>query len=229
MKLHSYFRSSAAYRLRIALALKGLDYDYVAVNLLKSEQKEDRYRSLNPIGLVPALQLDSHEVLTQSVAILEWLEEQYPSPALLPTDAISRARVRAFVNVIACDIHPICNLSVTHHLKTEFGADQGAILGWYHQWMSRGFEALETLAASTQGTFCMGDSVSLADVCLIPQLYNANRFGIDLGPYPTLAAINTHCLTLDAFKSAAPEQQPDFPESVARATDPQSKPHRDGQ
>ena len=229
MKLHSYFRSSAAYRLRIALALKGLDYDYVAVNLLKSEQKEDRYRSLNPIGLVPALQLDSHEVLTQSVAILEWLEEQYPSPALLPTDAISRARVRAFVNVIACDIHPICNLSVTHHLKTEFGADQGAILGWYHQWMSRGFEALETLAASTQGTFCMGDSVSLADVCLIPQLYNANRFGIDLGPYPTLAAINTHCLTLDAFKSAAPEQQPDSPESVARATDPQPTPHRDGQ
>ena len=229
MKLHSYFRSSAAYRLRIALALKGLDYDYVAVNLLKSEQKEDRYRSLNPIGLVPALQLDSHEVLTQSVAILEWLEEQYPSPALLPTDAISRARVRAFVNVIACDIHPICNLSVTHHLKTEFGADQGAILGWYHQWMSRGFEALETLAVSTQGTFCMGDSVSIADVCLIPQLYNANRFGIDLGPYPTLAAINTHCLTLDAFKSAAPEQQPDSPESVARATDPQPTPHRDGQ
>ena len=229
MQLYSYFRSSAAYRLRIALALKGLDYDYVAVNLLKSEQTQDRYRSLNPIGLVPALQLDSHDVLSQSVAVLEWLEEQYPSPALFPADALGRARVRAFVNVIACDIHPICNLSVTNHLKTEFGADQDAILGWYRQWMSRGFEALETLAASTQGTFCMGDSVSLADVCLIPQLYNANRFGIELGPYPTLAAINTHCLTLEAFQSAAPEQQPDSPEGVARATDPQSKPHRDGQ
>ena len=178
MQLYSYFRSSAAYRLRIALELKGLDYDYSAVNLLKSEQAEDHYRSLNPIGLVPALQLDSHDVLSQSVAILEWLEEQYPSPALLPTDAMARARVRAFMNVIACDIHPICNLSVTQYLKSEFGADQSAVLNWYRRWMSRGFGALETLATATQGAFCMGESVSLADVCLIPQLYNANRFGI---------------------------------------------------
>jgi maleylacetoacetate isomerase len=229
MQLFSYFRSSAAYRLRIALALKGLDYDYVAVNLLKSEQTEDRYRSLNPIGLLPALRLDSHEVLSQSVAILEWLEEQYSSPALLPTDAISRAKVRALVNIIACDIHPICNLSVTNHLKTEFGADQNAIVNWYGRWMSRGFEALETLAASTQGTFCIGDSVSLADVCLIPQLYNANRFGIELEPYPTLAAINMHCLSLEAFQMAGPEQQPDYRESGASAGDRLSKTNRDGQ
>ena len=214
MQLYSYFRSSAAYRLRIALELKGLDYDYVAVNLLKSEQAEDHYRSLNPIGLVPALELDSHEVLGQSVAILEWLEEQYPSPALLPTDALARARVRAFVNVIACDIHPICNLSVTNHLKSEFGVDQDAILDWYRRWMSRGFGALETLANSTQGAFCMGDSVSLADVCLIPQFYNANRFGIELEPYPKLAAINSHCLTQEAFQKAAPEQQPDYPAAL---------------
>jgi len=209
MKLYSYFRSSAAYRLRIALGLKGLNYDYMAVNLVKSEQIEDHYRSLNPIGLVPTLQLDSEEVLTQSVAILEWLEEQYPSPALLPTDKIARAKVRAIVNVIACDIHPICNLSVTNHLKSEFGADQDTIAHWYRRWMSRGFEAIEALVASKSGAFCMGDSVSLADVCLIPQLYNANRFGIELGPYPKLAAINTHCLTLEAFQRAAPRRQPD--------------------
>ena len=209
MKLYSYFRSSAAYRLRIALGLKGLDYDYMAVNLVKSEQIEDHYRSLNPIGLVPTLQRDSEEVLTQSVAILEWLEEQYPSPALLPTDKIARAKVRAIVNVIACDIHPICNLSVTNHLKSEFGADQDTIAHWYRRWMSRGFEAIEALVASKSGAFCMGDSVSLADVCLIPQLYNANRFGIELGPYPKLAAINTHCLTLEAFQRAAPRRQPD--------------------
>ena len=209
MKLYSYFRSSAAYGLRIALELKGLDYDYVAVNLVKSEQKEHRYRSLNPIGLVPALQLDSEEVLTQSVAILEWLEEQHPNPALLPNDKIDRAKVRAIVNVIACDIHPICNLSVTNHLSSQFGADQNAIVNWYRRWMSRGFEAIEALVASRSGAFCMGDSVSLADVCLIPQLYNAKRFGIELGPYPKLAAINTHCMTLEAFQRAAPEQQPD--------------------
>ena len=209
MQLYSYFRSSAAYRLRIALALKGLDYDYVAVNLLKSEQTQARYRSLNPIGLVPALQLDSEEVLTQSVAILEWLEEQYPSPALLPADTIARAKVRAIVNVIACDIHPICNLSVTNHLKSEFGADQATVVHWYRRWMSRGFEAIEALAASKSGAFCMGDSVSLADICLIPQLYNANRFGIELGLYPKLAAINTHCMTLEAFQRAAPRRQPD--------------------
>ena len=209
MKLYSYFRSSAAYRLRIALELKGLDYDYMAVNLVKSEQIEDHYQSINPIELVPALQLDSEEVLTQSVAILEWLEEQYPSPALLPADTIARAKVRAIVNVIACDIHPICNLSVTNHLKSEFGADQATVLHWYRRWMSRGFEAIEALAASNSGAFCMGDSVSLADICLIPQLYNANRFGIELGPYPKLAAVNTHCMTLEAFQRAAPRRQPD--------------------
>ncbi len=229
MQLYSYFRSSAAYRLRIALELKGLDYDYVAVNLLKSEQTEDYYRSLNPIGLVPALQLNSHEVLSQSVAILEWLEEQYPSPALLPTDAMARAKVRAFVNVIACDIHPICNLSVTHYLKSEFDADQSAVLNWYRRWMSRGFAALETLTTSSGSTFSVGDSVSLADVCLIPQLYNANRFGIELEPYPKLAAVNEHCLTLEAFQRAAPEQQPDCPEGDARAIDHRSERHRDGQ
>ena len=147
----------------------------MAVNLLKSEQTEDYYRSLNPIGLVPALQLNSHEVLSQSVAILEWLEEQYPSPALLPTDAMARAKVRAFVNVIACDIHPICNLSVTHYLKSEFGADQNAVLDWYRRWMSRGFAALETLTTSS-GHF-LRRRFSIAGRCLsYPSLYNANRF-----------------------------------------------------
>lgn len=211
MKLYSYFRSSAAYRLRIALNLKGLPVETAAVNLLKGEQQSDEYRALNPAGLVPALVLDDEQVLTQSIAILEWLEDCHPQPALLPGDALARARARTIVNLIACDIHPICNLGVVNYLKTHFQAEQDDVVAWFSTWMNRGFTAIEPLIEQTSGPYCLGDRVSLADVCLIPQVYNANRFGISLDPYPRIAAVNAACLGLDAFSRAAPEQQPDCP------------------
>jgi len=209
VQLYSYFRSSAAYRVRIALGLKGLDYDYVAVNLLESEQKKDSYRALNPMGLVPALQLDTGEVLTQSVAILEWLEEMHPSPPLLPQTPLARAKARALVSIISCDIHPICNLSVTNYLKHKLSADEAVIQGWYRSWMHRGFNGFEKCIAHTSGPFCLGDSPSLADVCLIPQVFNAKRFHIDLGHLPNIQRIYDHCIQLMPFQSAAPENQPD--------------------
>lgn len=212
MKLYSYFRSSAAYRLRIALALKGLPYDYAAVNLLREEQRSEAYRALNPMGLVPALATEEGELLTQSVAILEWLEESYPEPPLLPAQPLARARVRAVVNTICCDIHPICNLSVTQYLQREFAAEKGQIIAWYTQWMQRGFAAIESSLASSHSAFCMGDVLSMADVCLVPQVYNARRFDIPLGDYPHIERVVAHCNSLDAFALAASERQPDSPQ-----------------
>ena len=209
MKLYSYYRSSAAYRVRIALNLKGLSYDYLPVNLLQGEQKAAAYMARNPQGLVPALELDGGELLAQSVAILEWLEESHPQPALLPVDLLQRARVRSLVNNITCDIHPLNNLSVMNYLRQNLGADDAAIHQWYCAWVDRGFSAIERNLAETMGDCCFGDQPTLADVCLVPQVYNANRFKVPMGGYPHIRRIADHCNSLDAFARAAPEVQPD--------------------
>lgn len=209
MKLYSYHRSSAAYRLRIALRLKGLPFDYAAVNLLHGEQKSEDYLARNPQGLVPALELDSGDLLTQSVAILEWLEETCPSPALMPDDPLLRAGVRSLVNNIVCDIHPLNNLSILNYLRTEMGADDEAVHRWYCNWVDRGFSAIEKSLPQTMGDCCFGNQPTLADVCLVPQAYNAFRFKVPMEGYPNIRRIVEHCNTLEAFSSAAPEAQPD--------------------
>ena len=209
MKLYSYYRSSAAYRVRIALNLKGLPYDYVPVNLLANEQKSDPYMARNPQGLVPALELEDGEIIAQSVAILEWLEETCPSPALLPGDPLLRARVRSLVNSIACDIHPLNNSSVLAYLRTHLGAGAEEVQHWYCNWVDRGFSAIERHLAQTMGDCCFGDSPTLADVCLVPQVYNARRFAVPMEQYPNIRKVDQHCCSLEAFARAAPEAQPD--------------------
>lgn len=209
MKLYSYFRSSAAYRLRIALNIKGLPYDYVPVNLLESEQKKEDYVSLNPIGLVPAMELPTGETLGQSVALLEWLEEAYPQPALLPESPLARAWVRSVVNNITCDIHPICNMAVTNYLKEHLGAESKDVIAWYTQWMHRGFQATEHLLAANNTHYSFDDQPGMADVCLVPQVYNARRFDIPMGAFPHITRVVDNCIQLAAFEQAAPEAQPD--------------------
>jgi maleylpyruvate isomerase len=212
MKLYSYFRSSAAYRVRIALNLKGLEYDYVPVHLLRDggEQLAPAYRTLNPDGVVPAL-VDGDAVLNQSLAIIEYLEETHPEPPLLPRDAVARAHVRSLALQIACEIHPLDNLRVLKYLKHELGVSEDAKNAWYRHWIDAGFTTLEAKLAkdARTGVFCFGDTPTLADLCLIPQIFNAQRFGIDLAPYPTLTRINEAALKLDAFADAAPGKQPD--------------------
>lgn len=203
MQLYDYFRSSAAFRLRIALNLKGLKYESVPVNLVANEQREAGYLQLNPLGLVPALATAEGELLTQSVAILEWLEEQYPEPPLLPADPLGRARVRAMVQTIACDIHPLNNLRVQRYLVDTLGADEKAKLAWYHHWIALGFAALEQQV--TGDRYCYGDSPTFADACLLPQVFNARRFEQDLQPFPRLRAIAAHLEQLPAFAAATPE------------------------
>lgn len=202
--LYDYFRSSASYRVRIALNLKGLAYDSVPVSLLDNAQRAPEYLRKNPQGLVPAL-LDGEQLLTQSLAICEYLEETYPQPALLPNDAIGRARVRALALSIACDIHPLNNLRVLHRLEAQFAADQAGKDAWYQHWIQSGFEAFEQQIQSTHGQYCFGDTVTLADLALVPQVYNARRFNCDLSAYPTMLAIEQRCLALDAFARATPE------------------------
>ena len=202
--LYDYFRSSASYRVRIALNLKGLAYDSVPVSLLDNAQRAPEYLSKNPQGLVPAL-LDGEQLLTQSLAICEYLEETYPQPALLPNDAIGRARVRALALSIACDIHPLNNLRVLRRLEAQFAADQAGKDAWYQHWIQSGFEAFEQQIQSTHGQYCFGDTVTLADLALVPQVYNARRFNCDLSAYPTMLAIEQRCLALDAFARAMPE------------------------
>ena len=209
MKLYSYYRSSAAYRVRIALNLKGLPYDYISVNLLHSEQKSDNFLARNPQGLLPALELDDGEVLAQSIAILEWLEESCPSPALLPENTLERARVRSLVNNIACDIHPLNNLSIMNYLRTELGASDEGVHRWYCNWVDRGFNAIEQSLERTMGKCCFGDEPTLADICLIPQAYNASRFKVPMESYANIRKIVAHCNTLEAFSRAAPEAQSD--------------------
>ncbi len=209
MKLYSYFRSSAAFRIRIALQLKGLEYDYIAVNLLKSEQKSASYLAKNPQGLLPALELDSGQTLSQSVALLEWLEECHPQPPLLPLDALQRARVRSVVNSITCDVHPLCNMAVTTYLKARYEANQQDIMHWYHTWMQRGFNAIEKVLAENNTRCAFGNEPSMADICIVPQVYNARRFNIDLAPFPHLVRVADYCRSLPAFSTASPENQPD--------------------
>ena len=211
MKLYSYYRSSAAYRVRIALNLKQLPYETVGVHLLKNggEQKQSAYRAKNPQKLVPALE-DNEQVFTQSLAIIEYLDEAYRTQPLLPAAATERARVRAMAQLIACDIHPLNNLRVLGYLQNQLGADETAKTEWYRHWIQEGFAALETLLQSEQtGRFCHGDTPTLADCCLVPQVYNARRFQVDLSPYPTIVRIVAECGALPAFQTAAPENQPD--------------------
>jgi maleylacetoacetate isomerase len=209
MKLYSYFRSSAAYRVRIGLNLKGLDYDYIPVNLLHSEQKNEEYMALNPQGLVPAMELSDGQIIAQSVALLEWLEEAHPEPALLPSDLLERARVRSVVNSIACDVHPLCNLSVTNHLRGEYQADDEGVFRWYTTWMHRSFTAIEQELASNDSTYSFSDRPCMADLFLVPQIYNARRFDIPLENFPHITRVVDNCNALPAFADAAPEVQPD--------------------
>ena len=207
MQLYSYFRSSAAYRVRIALNLKGVDYQHVPVNLLHSEQLGDAYRTLQPQGLVPALVLEDGSSLMQSTAILEWLEESFHTPSLYPSDPIARARTRALCNMVACDIHPINNLRVLKYLQSELGADDAQKKAWYQHWVVEGFGAIETLLA--EGPFALGEQLSMADVYLVPQVFNALRFDVDMSPFPKLASLYQQCNTLKAFQDAEPGRQPD--------------------
>jgi maleylacetoacetate isomerase len=212
MRLYDYFRSSAAYRVRIALNFKGIaPDDRTFVHLRMGNQRAQDYLALNPQGLVPALELDDHRVLTQSLAIVEYLDEKYREPPLLPATAEGRARVRSIALAIACEIHPLNNLRVLNYLIGTLGATDEQKNGWYKYWIDVGFEALERRLASDDdaGTFCHGETPTLADVCLVPQLANARRFKIDLTPYPTLTRIEAASNALPAFAQAAPSRQPD--------------------
>ena len=210
MKLYNFWRSGTSHRTRIALNLKGLSTEYVAVHLGKEEHLKDAFKAVNPQQLVPALDTGS-EVLIQSPAILEWLEEQYPTPALLPQDASGRARVRALAAIVGCDIHPINNRRILETLRKSFGANEDAINAWCGTWISAGFDAYEALlAADTQrGRFSYGDAPTLADCYLIPQVESARRFKVDLTKWPLIMAVEKACMALEAFQKAAPSQQPD--------------------
>lgn len=211
MKLYGYFRSSAAYRVRIALNLKGLDYETVPVHLMKDggQQFSEAYTALNPTALVPTL-VDGELAIGQSMAILEYLEETHPEPALLPSDAAGRARVRAIAQTIACDIHPLNNLRVLKHLKKGLGVGDAARDDWYRHWIHVGLSALEAmLAGPATGRYCHGDQVTLADVLLVPQVLNAKRYDCDLSSMPTVTRIAEACSELDAFIRAHPSNQPD--------------------
>lgn len=206
MKLYTYFRSSAAYRVRIALNLKGIPYESLAVNLLKGEQKDEAYGAVNPQKRVPALDIGG-QVLTQSPAILEYLDEIHPEPPLLPRGAVNRAKIRAVAAIVGCDIHPLNNLGPLKYLKHKLGHDQAAIDEWYAHWVREGFDAIETMIEP--GPYCFGSRVSLADVYLVPQVFNARRLNIPLDAYPKIVAVDAACAELPAFQDAAPERQPD--------------------
>jgi maleylacetoacetate isomerase len=212
--LYSYWRSSAAYRVRIGLNLKGLPYDIMPVHLLRNggEQRTPEFREANPQGLVPVLQ-HGQRTLRQSMAILEYLDEMWPERPLLPATARDRQRVRALAQVIACDIHPLNNLRVLQYLEHEWGVPQAERETWAKHWMAEGFAAFEALLHDhpSTGAFCDGEVPTLADCCLVPQVYNARRFGVDLSPYPTITRIEQACLALPAFDAARPENQPDAP------------------
>ncbi len=212
MKLYGYYRSSASYRIRIILNFKGLDWDYAAVILNRDEHLETSFRMLNPAALVPVL--DSGEgLLGESPAIAEFLEERFPSPPLLPADPIRRAQVREMQSLIGCEIHPLQNLRVLRHLRAAYGLNDDEVTAWCRKWIEEGFRAFEVLAeaCSDAGRFSVGDALSFADVWLVPQVYNARRFGVDLAPFPTITEIEQHCASLEPVAAAHPARQPDAP------------------
>ena len=209
MKLYSYFRSSAAYRVRIALNLKQIDYDIVPVNLVKGEQREKSYAEVNPQGLVPSLEMNDGNIIHQSLAICEWLEANFPSPALIPGDPDEAAQVRAFVLLIACDVHPLNNLRILAYLENELRVTPEQKDDWYQHWVKEGFNAFEKTVAGTP--YCFGDEPTLADAFLIPQVFNAQRFNVDMSPYPKIASIHKTCNETQAFIDAHPDQQADNP------------------
>ena len=208
MKLHGYFRSSASYRVRIALNLKGVAAEHLPHHLRKGEQRAPAFLAINPQGLVPALEDDQGAVLTQSLAIIEWLDETHPEPPLLPGDTLRRAKIRAFAQALACDTHPVQNLKVLARLR-ELGLSEDKVTAWAG-WANReGLGACEKLIANEPGPFCFGDRPSLADLCLVPQLANGRRFGVDVNAFPRLLQAETAARAMKAFADAAPDQQPD--------------------
>jgi len=209
VQLYSYFRSSAAYRVRIALNLKGMGFDTIPIHLQKEGgiNRKPEYRAINPLMRVPTLKLDSGELLTQSLAIIEYLDEMHPQPPLLPSDPLDRAKVRAMALLIACDIHPLNNVGPLRYLKRELGQDQDKIDAWYHHWILEGFEALETMLQP--GPYAFGSQVTLADICLVPQVANARRLKVPLERFPKIVGVEAACLKLPAFDKARPENQPD--------------------
>ncbi len=210
MKLYSYFRSSASYRVRIALALKGIAHDAQYVNLPQAEHQTDQYRAVNAQGLLPALE-DAGHVLIQSLAIIEYLDERFPQPPLLPRDAVDRAYVRGLSQIVACEIHPLNNLRTLKYIRKTYGLDEEGVNRWYRHWIADGFGMLERYLGRERrsGKYCAGDAVTMADCCLVPQVFNAQRYHCDLQPYPTVTRIFDRCMTLDAFTTTQPAQQPD--------------------
>ena len=210
MKLYTYFRSSAAFRVRIALNLKRLGYEPVFVHLAKGEHREANYSGVNPQALLPTLELNDGMRLTQSLAIIEWLDEKHPTPPLIPKDSLARARVRSLSYLIACEIHPLNNLRVLQHLKRALGQSQEQIDQWYRHWIADGLAKLEAdLGRGGTGKFCHGDSPTMGDCCLVPQIFNAKRYNSDLAPYPTTMRVFNECMKLEAFDRAQPSKQPD--------------------
>jgi maleylpyruvate isomerase len=213
--LHNYWRSSTSYRVRIALEMKGVAYRYVPHHLRHGDHLEASYLSVNPQGLVPALIWSDGALVTQSLAIIEFLDETIPEPPLLPKDAAGRARVRMLAQMIACDIHPVNNLRVLTSLRAVFGAGDQDVANWFRHWVNEGFGPLEKILASSPqtGAFCHGDAPGLADICLAAQVLNNARFNVDMTPYPTIAKIHAACMALPAFQKAAPKNQPDAEQS----------------
>ncbi|MAW86299.1 MAG: maleylacetoacetate isomerase [Phyllobacteriaceae bacterium] len=209
--LHNYFRSSTSYRVRIALALKGIDYDYVAHHLRHGGNRAPEFLAVNPQGLVPALVWSDGTVLGQSLAIIEFIDEMVPEPPLLPADPHGRARVRMLSQMIGCDIHPVNNLRVLNAIRERFGADDAAVAGWFRHWVAETFAPMEQMLAASEATgeFCHGDHVTMADLCLVAQVANNGRFGVDMEPYPTIRRIHEACMAIEAFQAAAPMNQPD--------------------
>ncbi len=209
--LHNYFRSTTSVRVRIALAMKGIEYHYKGYSLLPNEHKSEAYLKLNPQGLVPSLEIDGKTVLTQSMAILEYLDEIHPTSALLPSDAVGRARVRSLSQIISVDVHPVNNLRILRYLENEFGADGEAKKAWFQEWAHAGCKALETRLAGDieTGKFCHGDTPTMADICVYAQMFNNDRFGMAMDAYPQILRIQSECAKLPAFQAGAPMNQPD--------------------